>query len=217
MMIPTRATSWMDWMRLVRRPLLRIIEGNLARIEGSGSHQAPITKALRPLVKVGIIAALAASCLPVVSVIAGDVSLVSSANPSIAGQRVTFTFTFPLTCADGATVTFTVDGRSYDPDTYSNPTGIRVDATVSRIFTTTGNHLVRSAYTAGVAPDPTCGDSRPLTQRAKPQPSPIATKPSPVAPSPAHSVTTKPTSSASPATPSPTAGGPASGARESLD
>ena len=168
--------------------------------------------------KVGIIAALAASCLPIVSVIAGDVSLVSSANPSIAGQRVTFTFTFPLTCADGATVTFTVDGRSYGPDTYSNPTGIRVDATVSRIFTTTGNHLVRSAYTAGVAPDPTCGDSRSLTQRVKPRPSPVATKPSPVAPSPAHSAAPKSTPSASPATlPGPTASGPASGARVSLD
>ena len=163
-------------------------------------------------------AALAMTFLPVVSVIAGDVSLVSSANPSIAGQRVTFTFTFPLTCADGATVTFTVDGRSYGPDTYSNPTGIRVDATVSRIFTTTGNHLVRAAYTAGVAPDPTCGDSRSLTQRVKPRPSPVSTKPSPVAPSPAHSAAPKPTPSASPATPpGPTAGGPASGARVSLD
>ncbi|TMC72079.1 MAG: hypothetical protein E6J18_06135 [Chloroflexi bacterium] len=166
--------------------------------------------------KVGIMAALAMTFLPVISVIAGDVSLASSANPSTAGQRVTFTFTFPLTCADGATVTFTLDGRGYGPDTYSNPTGIRVYATLSRTFTTTGNHLVRAAYTAGVAPDPTCGDSRSLTQRVKPQPSPIAPRPSPVAPSPAHSVTTKPTSSASPATASPTAGGPASGARVSL-
>lgn len=179
----------------------------------------------RPLLTVGIGAVCALAFQPVGRAFADEMALVSSANPSVVGQRVTFTVTFPLTCADGASVTFTVDGRSFGPDSYSNPGGTRVQASLSRIFTTPGNHAVGATYTAGVAPDPVCGGSRSLIQRVSARPSPVATR-HPATPSPPRSApgagtppAPSPTRASSPTAtlPSPTPGGPASVPRTNLE
>ena len=164
---------------------------------------------------VGVLAALIVAILPARSALADEMTLVSSANPSAVGQKVTFTAVFPLTCANGASVTFTVDGKSFGPDTYDNRTGIKVTVTLSRVFQTRGDHVVVARYNAGVAPDPICSDSHRLTQKVKPQLQPRPSKPPANAPSPAPITSPKPTSPAPPAahSPSPSPSSSASGPR----
>jgi len=164
----------------------------------------------------GVLAGVAINLLAPSTAFAGGMSLVSSANPSYVGQKVTFTATFPLTCSDGARVVFVVDGRSFGPDAYDNPTGIKVTATLSRVFTSSGAHRVSASFTAGIPPDPVCQDARSLVQHVVVRTSQLPAKLSPVGPSVVAAGAAKATTRSSPvAAPvfSPAPIHPASGSR----
>lgn len=144
-------------------------------------------------------------------------SLVSSQNPSVVGDQVTFTYTFSITCADGAQVEFKVDGQSYAPTTVQNPTGIQITATLTLAFSAAGDHTVVATYTA-LPPNPgsPCSGSAALVQTVSPAPPapPPQSSPTPtVAPEPSPSESPSQLESSPSPSASPT---PASGARISL-
>src|SRR5712692_5398184 len=127
--------------------------------------------------------------------------LTSSANPSVTGQQVTFTYSFPLGCADGAQVTFTVDGETHGASA-SIPDGLHATATFSTTFSTAGNHTVVAAFDG--SPMPNCVGSSPPLIQAVTAPEPPAPPPPPPPPpdSPTPSAVAEPTPSESP-TPAP--------------
>jgi hypothetical protein len=160
---------------------------------------------MRNVVFPAVIVALAGAGLHPVTALAD--SIVSSANPSVVGQTVTFTATFAVYCADGARASFTVDGTSVAFQMSSQ--GPIFTAAFSTSSLSAGTHTVAFTWSAGVAPDPTCGGTTSLTQTVNPPAPPPAadTTPAPTpappvepAPSPSAQATAPPTSpAASPA------------------
>lgn len=131
--------------------------------------------------------------LAIATVHADNGSLTSSINPSVPGQQVTFTYSFTLGCADGAQVTFTVDGDSHGAGS-AIVNGIQASASYSTTFSTAGDHAIVAAFDG--SPMPNCaGTSPPLVQMVSEPPPPA---PPPPPDSPAPTVAAEPTPSASP-------------------
>ena len=112
-------------------------------------------------------------------------ALTSSANPSIVGQEVTFTWNFTLGCADGFNSTFTIDGQSFPGQ--GSIKGINATTTYTTSFSTSGDHTVVATYDG--SPMPNCtGTSPVLVQTVSEPAAPATSPPSPVAePSPSPS------------------------------
>ena len=135
--------------------------------------------------------------------------LTSSANPSVTGQQVTFTYSFTLGCADGAQVTFTVDGETHGASA-SIPDGLHATANFSNTFSTAGNHTVVAAFDG--SPMPNCAGTSPPLIQVVIAPEPPAPPPPPPPPpdSPTPTVVAEPSPSEAPTpavaeTPSPAA------------
>jgi hypothetical protein len=151
----------------------------------------------------GVLTVLLVSLHPVLTVEAD--SLVSSANPSDDGQVVAFTATFVVSCADGATGTFTVDGVPFSAPVNMN--GTQGVATFSTSSLSVGDHTIVFTWSAGVKPDPTCGGTSSLTQTVNAPPTappspPEASSPS-TSPEPTVPETTPTDTPAAPTSPTP--------------
>lgn len=173
--------------------------------------------------RVAVVALLASAALsgfvlatPVQAAGCCQMTLTSSANPSNAGDAVTFTATGTFACADGGVTQFSVDNgpvtNVITPQSENGPTSV----TWSTTFSSPGQYTVWAQFSAA---NYNCNDSVNLTQTVEspppppPPPAPATDQPSPT---PTDQASSTPTESPSPIPPA-TASAPrvASSARAS--